>query len=144
MDDLNGRLALVTGASRGIGRAIALALADSGADVVVNYLSRSREAQEVQSQITRLGKRCIARPQAIEDIAERDWDDLIDVNLKSAFLMTQEVLPGMRARQWSRIVNVSSVAAQVGGVVGPHYAASCLPETATSPGRRSTSTAAGS
>ena len=175
MDDLNGRLALVTGASRGIGRAIALALAEAGADVVVNYLSRSREAQEVESQITRLGKRCIAiqadvsirgdvdrlgaaagpidilinnagisRPQAIEEITERDWDDLIDVNLKSAFLMTQEVLPGMRARQWSRIVNVSSVAAQVGGVVGPHYAASCLPETATSPGRRSTSTAAGS
>jgi 3-oxoacyl-[acyl-carrier protein] reductase len=155
MDDLTGRLALVTGASRGIGRAIALALAEAGADVVVNYLSRSREAQEVVSQITRLGKRCIAiqadvsvqsdvdrlvaaagpidilinnagiaRPQAIEEITERDWDLLIDVNLKSCFLVTQAVLPGMRARQWGRIVNLSSVAAQVGGVVGPHYAAS--------------------
>jgi 3-oxoacyl-[acyl-carrier protein] reductase len=155
MDDLNGRVALVTGASRGIGRAIALALAEAGADVVVNYLSRSREAQEVESQICQAGRRCIAiqadvsirgdvdrlvaaagpidilinnagiaRPQAIEDITERDWDDLIDVNLKSVFLMTQAVLPGMRARQWGRIVNLSSVAAQVGGVVGPHYAAS--------------------
>jgi 3-oxoacyl-[acyl-carrier protein] reductase len=155
MDDLNGRVALVTGASRGIGRAVALALAQAGADVVVNYLSRSREAQEVQSQIARLGKRCvsiqadvsirgdvdrlvaaagpidilvnnagISRPQAIEEITERDWDDLIAVNLKSCFLVTQAVLPGMRARRWGRIVNLSSVAAQVGGVVGPHYAAS--------------------
>ena len=155
MDDLTGRVALVTGGNRGIGRAVALALAEAGADVVVNYLARSREAQEVESLITQLGKRCvaiqadvslsadvdrlvaaagpidilvnnagIARPQPIEEITERDWDDLIDVNLKSVFLVTQAVLPGMRARQWGRIVNLSSVAAQVGGVVGPHYAAS--------------------
>ena len=159
MDTLNGRVALVTGASRGIGRAIALALAEAGAEVVVNYLSRSREAQDVELQIRQLGKRCvsiqadvsirsdvdrliaaaedqlgsidvlvnnagISRPQAIEEITEQDWDDLIAVNLKSCFLVTQAVLPGMRARQWGRIVNLSSVAAQVGGVVGPHYAAS--------------------
>ena len=66
----------------------------------------------------------IARPQPVEEIAESDWDELLDVNLKSCFLVTQAVLPGMRARQWGRIVNLSSVAAQVGGVVGPHYAAS--------------------
>jgi 3-oxoacyl-[acyl-carrier protein] reductase len=155
MDDLTGRVALVTGGNRGIGRAVALALAEAGADVVVNYLARSREAQEVESLIARLGKRCVAiqadvsigrhvdrlvaaagpidilvnnagisRPQAIEEITEQDWDDLIAVNLKSVFLVTQAVLPGMRARQWGRIVNLSSVAAQIGGVVGPHYAAS--------------------
>jgi 3-oxoacyl-[acyl-carrier protein] reductase len=159
MHDLNGRVALVTGGSRGIGRAIALALAEAGADVAVNYVSHLREAQEVESRITQSGKRCaaiqadvsirsevdrlvaaaenrlgpidilvnnagISRPQAIEDITEQDWDDLIAVNLKSCFLVTQAVLPGMRARQWGRIVNLSSVAAQVGGVVGPHYAAS--------------------
>jgi 3-oxoacyl-[acyl-carrier protein] reductase len=66
----------------------------------------------------------IARVQPVEEITEHDWDDLIDGNLKSCFLVTQAVLPGMRARQWGRIVNLSSVAAQVGGVVGPHYAAS--------------------
>jgi len=66
----------------------------------------------------------IARVQPVEEITEADWDELIDVNLKSCFLTTQAVLPGMRARQWGRIVNLSSVAAQLGGVVGPHYAAS--------------------
>jgi 3-oxoacyl-[acyl-carrier protein] reductase len=66
----------------------------------------------------------IARPQAIEDITEADWDETLTVNLKSCFLMTQAALPGMRSRQWGRIVNISSVAAQIGGVIGPHYAAS--------------------
>jgi len=64
------------------------------------------------------------RPQKLEDITEQDFDDLIAVNLKSCFLVTQAVLPGMRARRWGRIINLSSVAAQTGGVVGPHYAAS--------------------
>lgn len=66
----------------------------------------------------------IARVQKIEEITEADWDELIDVNLKSAFLVTQAVLPAMRKRQWGRIINISSVAAQFGGVVGPHYASS--------------------
>jgi len=66
----------------------------------------------------------IARPQPLEEITEQDWDELITVNLKSVFLVTQAVLPNMRARRWGRIINLSSVAAQLGGVVGPHYAAS--------------------
>jgi 3-oxoacyl-[acyl-carrier protein] reductase len=66
----------------------------------------------------------IARVQSIEEITEKDWDELIAVNLKSCFLVTQAVLPGMRARRWGRIINLSSVAAHVGGVVGAHYAAS--------------------
>jgi 3-oxoacyl-[acyl-carrier protein] reductase len=66
----------------------------------------------------------VTRPQPLEEITEKDFDDMIDVNLKSAFLVTQAVLPGMRARHWGRIINLSSVAAQLGGVVGPHYAAS--------------------
>jgi 3-oxoacyl-[acyl-carrier protein] reductase len=66
----------------------------------------------------------IARPQPIEEITEQDWDDLLTANLKSCFLITQAVLPGMRVRGWGRIIYLSSVAAQVGGVIGPHYAAS--------------------
>jgi len=159
MDDLKGRVALVTGSSRGIGRSIALALAQAGADIALNFLSRAADAQDVESQIRQLERRCvtlqadvsksseverlirgteeqlgpieilvnnaaISRPQPIEEITERDWDEVIAANLKSCFMVTQAVLPGMRARQWGRIVNLSSVAAQVGGVVGPHYAAS--------------------
>jgi 3-oxoacyl-[acyl-carrier protein] reductase len=159
MNLLEGKAALVTGSSRGIGRAIAIALAEAGAAVTVNYLRRAAEAQAVEKEIAALGRRCvsvqadvsvasdverlvrtaeecvgpidilinnagIARVQPVEEISERDWDDLIDGNLKSCFLVTQAVLPGMRARLWGRIVNLSSVAAQVGGVVGPHYAAS--------------------
>jgi len=66
----------------------------------------------------------MARQLKLEDIAERDWDEHITVNLKSAFLVTQAVLPQMRARRWGRIINISSTAAQTGGFVGPHYAAS--------------------
>jgi len=159
MNLLDGRTALVTGSSRGIGRAVAVALARAGAAVVINYLRRAGAAQAVEKEIADLGRACasvqadvslaadverlvrtaeervgaidilvnnagIARVQHVEDISEHDWDDLIDGNLKSCFLMTQAVLPGMRARQWGRIINLSSVAAQVGGVVGPHYAAS--------------------
>ncbi|HWX94645.1 MAG TPA: 3-oxoacyl-ACP reductase family protein [Terriglobales bacterium] len=159
VDELTGKVALVTGSSRGIGRAIALALAEAGADIVVNCLRRAEEAQAVAERVGELGRRCasiqadvssateverlvreseekvgavdilvnnagISRPQPIEEINERDWDEVIVANLKSCFLVTQAVLPGMRARKWGRIVNLSSVAAQVGGVVGPHYAAS--------------------
>jgi 3-oxoacyl-[acyl-carrier protein] reductase len=66
----------------------------------------------------------IARPQPLDQITEQDWDEVLAVNLKSVFLVTQAVLPAMRAAKWGRIINLSSVAAQTGGVVGPHYAAS--------------------
>jgi 3-oxoacyl-[acyl-carrier protein] reductase len=159
MADLGGRVALVTGSSRGIGRAIALGMARAGADIVVNYKSRAADARDAEAEIAGLGRRVltvqadvargaeverlvdavrtqlgpidilvnnagIARVQAIEETTEHDWDELLAVNLKSCFLVTQAVLPGMRARRWGRIVNLSSVAAHVGGVVGAHYAAS--------------------
>ncbi|MDE3167787.1 MAG: SDR family NAD(P)-dependent oxidoreductase, partial [Acidobacteriota bacterium] len=155
MDDLQGRLALVTGASRGIGRAAAIGLARAGADIVVHYRARLEAAREVEAAIRSLGCRAflvqadvarppeierlareagavdilvnnagIAKPQPVEEITEADWDEVVDTNLKSCFLLTQALLPGMRARRWGRVINLSSVAAQVGGVVGPHYAAS--------------------
>jgi 3-oxoacyl-[acyl-carrier protein] reductase len=158
-NELTGKIALVTGASRGIGRASALALANAGADVAVNFLSRAADAQEVCSAIEALGRRAlvfqadvskarevahlvetverelgnigilvnnaaISRPQTLADITEQDWDEVLNVNLKSMFLVTQAVVVRMRRGAWGRIINLSSVAAQTGGVIGPHYAAS--------------------
>ena len=159
MQNLKGRVALVTGASRGIGAGIAVALARAGADVAVNYRVRADAAQLVCREIGALGRKAaavqadvslsaevrrlvvdvetalgpvdilvnnaaITHPQKIEDITEADWDEMITVNLKSAFLVTQAVVAGMRQRRWGRIVNISSQAAQTGGIVGAHYAAS--------------------
>ena len=66
----------------------------------------------------------IARPQKLDEITEGDWEEIIDGNLKSCFLVTQAVLPDMRGRRFGRIINLSSVAAQIGGVISPQYAAS--------------------
>ena len=66
----------------------------------------------------------IAHPRKLEDITEAEWDEVLTVNLKSVFLVTQAVVGGMRQRKWGRIINLSSVAAQTGGAVGAHYAAS--------------------
>jgi 3-oxoacyl-[acyl-carrier protein] reductase len=153
------RVALVTGASRGIGRSVAIALAGAGAHVAVNYVTQQSAAEEVCATIRKLGTRAIplqadvsvaaevdgmvatverdlgpvdilvnnagiAQIKPFSELTEADWDHILDVNLKSAFLVTQRVLPGMRQRHWGRIINLSSVAAQTGGVVGPHYAAS--------------------
>ena len=157
--DLNGHAALVTGASRGIGAAIAMALAEAGAAVAVNYRERADEADAVVAKIREFGGRAtgiaadvsqaaavakmvdlagsalgaidilvnnagLAIVRGIDDLTESDFDLTIAVNLKSAFLCTQAVLPAMRAKQWGRIVNISSGAARGAGAIGVHYNAS--------------------
>lgn len=66
----------------------------------------------------------VARTEALDEITEESWNAVLDVNLKSAFFVSQAALPAMRRRRWGRIVNISSAAAHLGGIVGAHYAAS--------------------
>jgi 3-oxoacyl-[acyl-carrier protein] reductase len=66
----------------------------------------------------------IAIVRGVDELTEDDFDRTILVNLKSAFLCTQAVLPAMRARKWGRIVNITSGAARGAGAIGPHYNAS--------------------
>jgi 3-oxoacyl-[acyl-carrier protein] reductase len=159
MEQLTGKVALVTGGGRGIGRAVSLALARTGCHVAVNYRERRDDAESAVREIEKLGRRAVAIQadvsrgadvtqlvrtteselgpieilvnnagkiliQSIEQMTEESWNDMITSNLTSCFLMTQAVLPGMRARHWGRIINMSSVAAQAGSIVGVHYAAS--------------------
>jgi 3-oxoacyl-[acyl-carrier protein] reductase len=158
MTTLAGRTALVTGGSRGIGKAIALALGTAGCDVAVNYVSREADAEATANAIRALGRRAMTvradvskstdvstmlaavehdlapidilvnnagrlRIETLEQMSEASWNDTLEVNLTSVFLTTQAVLPGMRARQWGRIINLTSVAAQLGSTMGVHYAA---------------------
>lgn len=157
--DLRGRIALVTGGSRGIGKAVGIALAEAGADVAVNYLERAEDAEVVVQAIRSARRRAtavaadvsqaeavrkmierieaelgpidilvnnagIARIRGLDELDEAEFDRTIAINLKSAFLCTQAVLPAMRARRWGRIVNISSAAARGPGIVGVHYNAS--------------------
>jgi 3-oxoacyl-[acyl-carrier protein] reductase len=157
--NLQNRVALVTGGSRGIGRSIALALAAAGADVAVNYHQRTADADDVVEAIRASRRRALAigadvsdsdaiarmmgRIEAelgnvdvlvnnagiaiirgVDDLTEDEFDLTLAVNLKSVFLCTQAVLPGMRARRWGRIVNISSGAARGAGGIGVHYNAS--------------------
>jgi 3-oxoacyl-[acyl-carrier protein] reductase len=159
MASLNNRVALVTGGSRGIGRAIAVSLAEAGASIAVNYRDKAAEARNVAETIRGAGGRAMAigadvslaaevaammaaverdlgpvdvlinnagigLVRTVDDLTEDDFDRTIAVNLKSVFLCTQAVVPGMRARKWGRIVNISSGAARGAGGVGPHYNAS--------------------
>ena len=104
------------------GRAIAVAADVSQAAAVTNMVEQvARDLGPIDILVNNAG---IAIPRSVDDLSEADFDRTILVNLKSAFLCTQAVLPAMRARQWGRIVNISSGAARGAGAIGPHYNAS--------------------
>lgn len=161
--ELKGRNALITGANRGIGKSIALALGEAGSNIAVHYVEdghNKQQACEVCQYIQRLGSQCvivegdvgiaddvsrivyeagiglrgtvdilvnnagIGGPKCFEDTTEVEYERQCAVNMKSAFLFVQALVPRMRAKKWGKIVNISSSAAFTGGRSGPHYAAS--------------------
>ena len=150
MIDLSGRIALVTGASRGIGRAIANRLAGQGATVVAAASLTSSEALSalppdavisctvpaasevfVSGALERHGRidvlvnnAGIAKDQLLLRMDRREWDDVIGTNLTSAFTLTQAVLKPMIRQRSGRIISISSVVGQAGNPGQANYAAS--------------------
>ena len=156
---LAGQIAIVTGAGRGIGQAIAQVLAGAGAAVVVVDIDQPSArataealaadgartlaltvdvaaATPVREMVGRtvetlgglhilVNNAAICALTPIEEICEREWDRVLDVNLKGPFLCAQAALPIMRQQRYGRIINIASVAGKMGSLTaGAHYAAS--------------------
>jgi 3-oxoacyl-[acyl-carrier protein] reductase len=154
---LKDRVALVTGSSRGVGRAIALAYAKEGANVVVNYSTNKAAGEEVVKEIKDKGGRAIlvkadvanaaeaealvkrgieefgdldilvnnagfSRPAMLLKMSEEQWDQVLDIHLKGAFLCTQYAARHMKEQNKGKIINVTSVAGIVGTVGQINYA----------------------
>jgi 3-oxoacyl-[acyl-carrier protein] reductase len=156
--DLTGKTALVTGSSRGVGRAVALGFAEHGANIVVNYTSNESAADEVVSVIVSMGRSAVAvkadvankadvealveaaiqnfggidvlvnnagftRPAMMVKMSEEQWDQVVDIHLKGAFLCSQAAGRHMKEQKSGKIINVTSVAGIVGTVGQINYSA---------------------
>ena len=155
---LKDKIALVTGSSRGVGRAVALGFAKQGANVVVNYTSNENAANEVVEAIQSMGGKAIAvkadvaqkaeaenlvnsaidtfgrldilvnnagftRPSMMITMTEDQWDQVVDIHLKGAFLCAQAAGLHMKEQKSGKIINVTSVAGIVGTVGQINYSA---------------------
>ena len=155
---LKEKVALITGSSRGVGRAIALAYAKEGASVVVNYTSNQTAAEEVVEAIKEKGGRAIlfkadvaraveaealvkkgieefgrldilvnnagfSRPAMLLKMSEDQWDQVLNIHLKGAFLCSQFAARHMKEQNKGKIINVTSVAGIVGTVGQINYSA---------------------
>jgi 3-oxoacyl-[acyl-carrier protein] reductase len=156
--DLTGKVAIVTGSGRGIGREIALKLAGVGADLVVNDIPDSAAALEgVAAEIRGLGRQAlivtadvssaedvnrmvdeaastymridilvnnagVTRDQLLMRMSDDDWDTVLNIDLKSAFLCSRAVLRHMLRQRWGRIISIASVVGMVGNAGQANYA----------------------
>jgi 3-oxoacyl-[acyl-carrier protein] reductase len=152
--NLTGKISLVTGASSGIGAATAIALAEQGASIAINYNRNEAGAQQVHQAITAAGGKAIViqadvtkttdikamiertvnelgpidilvnnagslvERMKLLELTEERWDDIMNLNLKSVFLVTQAVAPSMIERQTGSIINLTSIAGRNGGGPG--------------------------
>jgi 3-oxoacyl-[acyl-carrier protein] reductase len=156
--DLANKTAVVTGSSRGVGRAVALGFAAEGANVIINYTSNRDAANEVVDIITGMGRRAVAvkadvarkdeveflfgkaldafgkidvlvnnagftRPALMLKMTEEQWDQVVDIHMKGAFLCAQAAGKHMKEQQSGKIINVTSVAGLVGTVGQINYSA---------------------
>ena len=152
--NLTGKVALVSGAGVGIGRAVALALGQAGAFVGIHYHSSKAGAEQLHKELMSKGISCMLLPAdltkeseansivdklvtktsrldilvnnggglikraKIEDCTLENWNKSIDVNLTSAFLLTKQSIPHLRATSSGRIINILSLSVQTGGANG--------------------------
>lgn len=156
--ELEGKVSLVTGSSRGLGKAIALKLAAMGSKVAVNYAASDEKAKTVVKEIEAKGgeailiKANISEPDAVKALtreivdkwskidilvnnagitkdnlilrmSDSAWDDVINTNLRGAYLCSKFALRTMMDQPWGRIINISSLAGLVGNVGQTNYSA---------------------
>lgn len=156
--ELTGKVALVTGASRGLGRAIALKLSGLGARVAINYLASDTEAAGLAGEIEGMGGEAmlvkanvadavavktmtrevidrwekidilvnnagIVRDDLLPRMADENWDDVLNTNLRGAYLCTKFAVRSMMNQCWGRIINIASLAGLVGNAGQANYSA---------------------